>query len=478
VSSVSSWKIRTVDPSDLPTTEIAVRVAIIGTGHVGLVTAACLAHWGHEVVASDSDRKKIEGLQAGRMPFHEPDLPQLVRAGVHAGGLRFTGDASDAILGAQVVFVCVGTPPLPDGAPNLAHVEAVGRTVAACATEDVVLAEKSTVPANTGARLTAAIRHEQQRLGTTARIEVASNPEFLREGQAVPDTLRPDRLVVGVQSRRAAAVLREVYAPVIDELDVPFLVTDLVTAELIKHASNGFLAMRLSFINAVAQICDRVGADVKQVAAGMGLDRRIGPSFLDAGLGYGGSCFPKDIDAFVHLARSVGYEFRLLEAVREVNSQMRQRVLDLLRTELWHLEGKSVAVLGASFKPGTDDLRESPGMWLAERLLDEGVDVRIYDPVALPKVRVQLPKATCTSDLSAAVAGAHAAVVATEWDEIASLDPQLLAQTMAYPIVIDGRNVLDSGETVRAGLRYHGVGRPSRLPGVPVPTSGLASVPA
>ncbi|MGH3440969.1 MAG: UDP-glucose dehydrogenase family protein, partial [Nitriliruptorales bacterium] len=288
----------------------------------------------------------------------------------------------------------------------------------------------------------------------------ASNPEFLREGQAVEDTLRPDRVVVGVASEMVAEALREVYAPVLEEHGCPYIETDLATAELIKHASNAFLATRISFINTVARICEEVGADVEVVAEGMGHDHRIGPHFLNAGIGFGGSCFPKDVDAFIHVARSVGVDFGILEEVRNVNQTQLGLVLDKLRHELWHLEGKTIALLGAAFKPGTDDLREAPAIKLATQLLEEGAKVRIYDPVALPEVKERLPEVECVDDPIAVCDNAHAAVVCTEWPEIAALRGEQLAKALAYPIVVDGRNCLDGADMVAAGLNYHAIGRP------------------
>jgi UDPglucose 6-dehydrogenase len=440
-----------------------VDISVIGVGHVGLVTAAALASDGHHVVGMDDDGDKIAGLQDGVMPFHEPGMEELVREQVAAGRLAFAPDLDAALERAEVVFVCVGTPPLPGGGPNLGYVEAVGRNVAAGAERELVLVEKSTVPANTGLRLSQAIAREQAARGREAApIHVASNPEFLREGQAVQDTLEPDRVVYGTASPVALERLRAVYAPLVARTGCPVVETDVATAELIKHASNAFLATRISFINQVARVCEKVGADVETVAHGMGLDERIGPHFLRAGLGYGGSCFPKDVDAFIHLAAQVGERFALLEEVGRINVGMRELVLDKLRGELWHLQGKTVAVLGAAFKPGTDDLRESPALHLARQLLDEGAEVRLYDPVALPAVHREgeVPGAVLVEDVDKALDGAHAAIVATEWPEIRALEPARFAELLAYPIVVDARNALDAEAMRAAGLHYHGIGRP------------------
>ena len=437
------------------------RVSVIGLGHVGLVTAGALARWGHEVVGYDIDTSKMESLASQRVPFHEPGLGELVREGVRAGRLSFTPELRDALTDAEVAFVCVGTPPLPGGGPNLSYVEKVGRAVAECATNDIVLVEKSTVPANTGRRLEQTIEREQARTGNGVRIDVVSNPEFLKEGSAVEDTLHPDRIVYGTSSRRARDVMRHVYRPLVQVDDCPVVETDVASAELIKHASNAFLATRISFMNAVAQISGRVGADVEEIARGMGFDSRIGPAFLRAGIGYGGSCFPKDVDAFAHLARQVGYEFKLLDHVREINEEQRELVVHKLETELWHLEEKTITLLGAAFKPGTDDLREAPAIHLARRFLEEGATVRIYDPVALAGVAEELPQAERFDDPLEACQGAHAAVVATEWDEIRKLSADELRAALAYPIVIDGRNVFDPDEFIEAGIRYHSIGRRS-----------------
>jgi nucleotide sugar dehydrogenase len=780
-----------------------VKITVVGVGHVGLVSAACFARWGHDVVGMDDDARKIETLQSGDMPFYEPDLPELVAEGVAAGRLTFTTDIAEALAGAEVVFVCVGTPPLPGGGPNLSYVEAVGRNVATYAAHPVVLVEKSTVPANTGARLTQVIEREQAGLDQPIAIDVASNPEFLREGAAVHDTLHPDRIVYGTASDRAREALRKVYEVVVREDGCPVVETDVPTAELIKHASNAFLATKISFINAVAQVCERVGADVDRVADGMGFDQRIGRQFLYAGLGYGGSCllgdetvlarrggrarhvsladlwsrisdegvdgwevlswhpdrrvpeflplsaatlrpyrgdvvevrtrmgrrlrctadhpfvvgdasgagtevrlardlttsdwlplagaraptteavpatvsvlaavgagavsasdviqrldasdlgtvreraaavpaprrydvlrngtirlerlpdlvweapvehkrallrglwdgdgswslvnggpsvvldygtvsrpladgmlrllgdlgvvaslrvgrtpsstvdtyglrisgadqvdavapwlfpgdeaaeilasvgkqrkriaptgyrvlddgstwvrvtgaerrhyegpvyslevpgahtivatgglvthncFPKDVDAFIHLSRQVGYEFRLLEEVERINVGQRGVVLDKLRTELWHLTEKTVTLLGAAFKPGTDDLREAPAIHLARELLAEGATVRIYDPVALPNVKQELPEVELFDDPLEALQGAHAAVVTTEWDEVKAIAPAAFREALAYPIVIDGRNALDGGALAAEGIHYHAIGKPA-----------------
>ena len=760
-------------------------ITVVGVGHVGLVSAACFAHLGHDVLGMDDNPKTVASLRDGRVPFHEPGLQDLVTEGMAPGRLRFTDDAAEAFHHAEIAFVCVGTPSLPNGAPNLVYVEGVGRSAALHAVNDLVLVEKSTVPASTGGRLLQAIRREQAIAGTKANIDVASNPEFLREGTAVHDTLHPDRIVIGAATLETAHKVRAAYEPLLERHSCPVLETDLATAELIKHASNAFLATKISFINAVARVCELVGADVEQVADGMGFDARIGRQFLNAGLGYGGSCllpdetvlarragavrhltiasflslvasegldawevlswhperrrpeflpvsaatarpyrgdivevrtklgrrvrttadhpflvgdgttgtttvrladqlttsdwlplasarertseaeqwhgevlaavgvvgstngtavasrleldadfwrivglsaervpdaiweapvehqrallrglwdgdgswslvnggpsvvleygtvsrtladgmlrllgdlglfasvrigrtekstvdtysirlsgadqieaalwllpedeaesirasmarqfkriaptgyrahadgsawvrvtgtkraryagavyslevpdahtivttgglvthncFPKDVDAFLYLSRSAGYEFPMLEEVRRINQEQRAHVLERLRTELWHIDGKTVTLLGAAFKPGTDDLREAPAMYIARQLLEEGARVRVYDPVALPRVKEHLPEAETVDDAITALRGAHAVVVCTEWPEVAALTPSDFVEALGYPIVIDGRNVYDPAAMVAAGVRYFPIGRP------------------
>jgi UDPglucose 6-dehydrogenase len=436
-------------------------ITVVGVGHVGLVSAAAFARWGHQVVGYDVDATKIEKMQGGASWFYEPGLDDLMAEVTKAGRLTFTHDPAEAMRAAEVVFVCVGTPPLPGGGPNLSYVEVVGCMVVEHAQRDLLLVEKSTVPANTGRRLEQVIHRESDRLGTAHTIEVASNPEFLKEGAAVDDTLHPDRVVYGTSSTWARDLLRDVYATLIAEDGCPVVETDVPTAELIKHASNAFLATRISFINAVSQICDRVGADVAVVAEGMGHDVRIGSRFLQAGLGYGGSCFPKDVDAFAHLARQVGYDFALLDEVRAINVGQRSSVIAKLEGELWHLSGKTIAVLGAAFKPGTDDLRESPAVYLANELMEAGAEVRVHDPVALESLALEQPQLPQAATIEEALEGAHAAVVATDWPEYAALTPEQYRERLAYPIVIDARNIHDPQSMLDAGLIYHAMGRPS-----------------
>lgn len=434
-------------------------VTVVGVGHVGLVSAAAMASWGHDVVGMDDDEQKIAALVDGLMPFFEPGLEELVAAQVAAGRLTFTTDDKSATRHAEVLFVCVGTPSLPGGGPNLSFVEAVGRRVATHATQDLVVVEKSTVPAQTGERLRETIELEQSLHQLGGRISVASSPEFLRQGNAVADTLHPDRIVIGTQDDWARERLREVFAQVVAETDCPLVETDVATAELIKHASNGYLAMRISYVNNLALLCERVGADIGVVTAGMGHDERIGKAFLRAGIGYGGSCFPKDLDAFIYLNEELGRDAAMLRSARATNETMRSHVLEKLRQQLWTFDQKIITILGAAFKPDTDDTREAPGLHIGVALQGEGAIVRVYDPVvtSLPDWAAQLE---LHDDVETALTGSHAALVATEWPQITALTPDQFTDTMAYPILVDGRNVYDPTTMRTGGVRYSSIGRP------------------
>jgi UDPglucose 6-dehydrogenase len=431
------------------------KVGIVGLGHVGLVSAACFAHVGHQVVGVDSQAERIEDLHKGIMPFFEPGLAEMVAAGAASGRLSFAYDAAAALNGTALVFICVGTPSKPNGAADLVQIERLTSDIADLVRDEQVLVEKSTVPVKTGARVAQTL----QRLGAL-QVEVVSNPEFLREGSALKDTLQPDRIVIGSPSPRATKLLSDFYAPIIEKSGCPLVVTDVGTAELIKHASNAFLAMKISFINAVAEVCEATDADVQTVSLGMGLDPRIGISFLQAGVGYGGSCFPKDVAAFAALADSFGIDFGLLEAVQRINERAAERLLSKLSAELWHLEGKKIAVLGLAFKPGTDDLREAPALRIIQRLLAEGSEVIAYDPAAMTKAKELLPDASFAESALDAMQGADAAVFLTDWDEFRALDPRAMKNALRFPIVVDGRNLFALDPLREAGLTYISMGRP------------------
>jgi UDPglucose 6-dehydrogenase len=439
------------------------RVTVIGAGHVGLVTAACLAHVGHDVVVDDDDVSHLDLIREGRSWFFEPGLEELLGEVVRAGRLRIAPGKAEAVGHGTVIFICVGTPSRGDGSPNLAYVEAVAREVARSLPEGEfrLVCEKSTVPVQTGERVARVIAREAR---PGADWEVASNPEFLREGSAVVDTLDPDRVVVGTDTERGQATLRELYAPILERSGAPFLATDRATAELIKHASNAFLATKISFINTVARVCERSGADVELVARGMGLDPRIGVHFLKAGAGYGGSCFPKDVAAFAHRSRELGVDFGILNEVAKINHEARRAVVDKVRDALWHLDGKRIGMLGLSFKPNTDDLREAPSIDVARDLLADGAQVVAYDPVAGDLAARQVPGLQLADKAAEVADGAHALVLMTEWAEFSELDPADLRARMAYPILVDARNALDADAFVAAGFTVAGVGRPVRAP--------------
>ena len=436
------------------------KVGVIGVGHVGLVTAGTMADLGHDVVGMDDDAAKIAALLNGAMPFYEPGLGDLIQAGVNAGRITFTRDAAAAIDGVDVVFICVGTPRGPDGAPNLAYVQSAASSVTKHASRKVVVAEKSTVPVRTGERIAQSLLLEARAIGRDLGHEVVSNPEFLREGTAVRDTLEPDRIVVGADSPHAHEVMRALYDPLLARHECPYVATDVRTAELIKHASNAFLATKISFINAVARICELAGADVHIVADAMGYDARIGRAFLNAGLGYGGSCFPKDVEAFIHIAQSLGYDFGMLRETDRINRETKLWPVQQLRRLLWNVSGKEVAVLGVAFKPGTDDVRDAPALDVIDTLRADGARVRLHDPVALPHVRDRYPDATFCDKAEEALRGAHAVVVCTEWDEYAAIKPERLAELLEYPVVVDARAIWDPGALRAAGLTVASVGRP------------------
>jgi UDPglucose 6-dehydrogenase len=421
----------------------------------------------------DDDAAKVRTLREGGIPIYEPHLEGLVRRNTAASRLRFTTDVAEAVGEAAVVFICVNTPPRPDGEADLSFVELAVRRIAEHAAGRCLITEKSTVPVQTGQRIERTLAIYGKRPGV--EFDVASNPEFTREGLAVEDFLHPDRIVLGVSSAGAEQRLRELYAPIVEgrfrcpihadcrqDRAVPVLVTDLASAEIIKHAANSFLAMKISFANALADICERSGADVLQVATGVGLDKRIGRAFLNAGIGFGGSCFPKDLKAFVKIAERTGYDFALLKEVERINQARRALVVEKLKQALWILRGKRIGFLGLAFKPDTDDIREAPALAIARLLLEEGAAVQGYDPKAGAKARQALPALAVCADPYAAAADAEALVLCTEWAEFAALDWDRVKAAMVRPLVLDGRNTLDRDAMLARGFEYLGIGRPSR----------------
>ncbi|TAN62509.1 UDP-glucose/GDP-mannose dehydrogenase family protein [bacterium] len=433
-------------------------ITIIGTGYVGLVTGACLADLGNNVICADNDIRKISRLNKLIMPIYEPGLDDIVRRNVKEKRLSFSVDIKAAVKKSTIIFIAVGTPSLENGEADLTGVENVAKVIARNINGYKLIIEKSTVPVETGfwVEHTVKVNLAKGKQGKL-KFDVASNPEFLREGQAINDFMNPDRIVLGVESQRARELLLELYKP----LKANIIVTDIKSAEIIKHASNSFLATKISFINAIAQICERVGADVVKVADGMGLDKRIGRNFLDAGIGYGGSCFPKDLDAFITIAKKSGYDFELLRAVREVNEQQKSGIVKKIKDALWILKDKRIAVLGLSFKPNTDDLRNSPSMDIIRQLQSEGAQVRAFDPHAMKKAKEILPSLRLCADAYEAAKDADCLLIATEWNEFKDLDFARLKKLMRQPLLADGRNIYEPKLIKKSGFRYIGAGRVS-----------------
>ena len=428
------------------------QVAVVGAGYVGLTTAACLADLGHKVMVVDIDRDKVASLRRGMVPFYEPGLRELVERNAHAGRLDFTTSYGDAVPGAEFAIIAVITPEGEGGAADLSYVEAAARSIAETMDGPLIVVNKSTVPPLTGDRVSEVL----QKHNTRHAAHVVSNPEFLREGSAIQDFMHPDRIVVGSSSRDAAEKVAALYAP----LNAPVLVTpNIYTAEMVKYASNAFLATRISFINEIAWIAERVGADAKLVAEGMGLDKRVGPNYLDVGAGFGGSCLPKDVAALAALAERFNYHPELLHAVMDINRDQRMKVIDLLREELEELPGRVIGLLGLAFKPNTDDMREAPSVDIAKVLLAAGAEVRAYDPAAIERSRVLLPEVEYLGDAYQLAAGADALVLVTEWNEFRQLDMARVRQLMRQPLIVDGRNIYDPAAMRGLGFTYRGIGR-------------------
>ena len=428
------------------------KLTLIGTGYVGLVTGACFAEVGHHVMCVDNDAAKVKLLQTGGIPIYEPGLEELVKKNVAARRLTFTSSIAEGVQKSDVIFIAVPTPPQPDGSVDLSFIERVARDIAAAMTTYKIVVDKSTVPVKTGEKVAETIKRYCQ---AKVDFDVVSNPEFLREGFAVGDLMKPDRIVIGVRSRRPIAAMKEIYAP----FNAPVVVTDINSAELIKHASNSFLALKISYINAIAAICEAADANVQEVATGMGLDERIGRRFLNAGIGFGGSCFPKDLSAFVKIAEQIGYDFRLLKEVQHINADQMERFVKKITDTLWVVKDKTIGVLGLAFKQNTDDIRMSPAIELCHRLQKEGAKLRVHDPKAMAKTRAVLPDVTYVDDMNAVANGCDALVIATEWDEFKKLDLERARKSLTHPIMFDGRNLFDRGEMERLGWIYKSVGR-------------------
>ncbi|HEY3202562.1 MAG TPA: UDP-glucose/GDP-mannose dehydrogenase family protein [Thermoanaerobaculia bacterium] len=429
-------------------------ICMIGTGYVGLVTGACLADFGMNVVCVDKDAEKIGALQRGHIPIYEPGLEEIVARNERAGRLRFTTDLKAGVQDSLAIFIAVGTPPKPDGSPDLTFVRQVAEQIATHMNGYKVVVTKSTVPTGTGKMIGEIIQEKNGR----HEFSIVSNPEFLREGSAVADFLRPDRIVIGADDARSAEVLKEIYGPLY-LIETPFLITDVASAELIKYASNGFLAVKISFINEIARLCELMGADVHDVAKGMGLDRRIGSKFLHPGPGFGGSCFPKDTAGAADLARQHGYTFHIIEATIRVNAETKARMVDKIAATAGPLRGKTAAVLGLSFKPETDDIRESPALAVVEGLKAAGAAVRAFDPAAIPNTKAAYPDLHYARDAYDCADGADFLVLATEWNEFRALDLQRLSRLLRSKTMVDLRNVYEPKEMKAAGWTYVGVGR-------------------
>ena len=431
-------------------------ITVVGTGYVGLVTGACFSDWGHSVMCVDNDENKVKMLKQLQMPIYEDGLEELVRKNVAAGRLHFTSSIADGTKFAEVIFIAVGTPPGYRGAANMSYVEQVARQVAEHMDGYKLLVEKSTVPVNTHEQVK---RTVSKYLRADIPFDVASNPEFLKEGTAIEDAYDPDRIVVGVESERAAKLMQEIYAPIVKKTNCPLLVMNPASAELTKHASNSFLALKISFINAVARICEMAGANVEQVAQGMGLDKRIGKQFLKAGVGYGGSCFPKDVDAFVQIADHLGYNFELLKEVQRVNKTQREHLMQKLQRELWVIQDKHVSVLGLAFKPGTDDVRESPSLYFIPQLIEAGAKLKLWDPVAEERFAQLYPQETYVKDPLECARGADLLLILTDWPQVKNLDLDQLKSVMKCPVIVDGRNMFDPAAVRAKGFTYHSIGR-------------------
>jgi len=432
-------------------------ICVIGVGYVGLVTGACFAEFGIKVTCVDNDREKITGLQQGKIPIYEPGLEELVLKNIRENRLQFTGNLEEGVKHSLVIFIAVGTPSDKEGRADLRYVKEVAEAIGRTMDGYKIIVTKSTVPVGTGHLISRIVRQHQKKKHP---FDIVSNPEFLREGSALEDFMHPNRVVIGAESDQAVAIMKDLYSPLY-LIETPFVITGVETAEMIKYASNAFLATKISFINEMANICERVGADVHQVARGMGLDQRIGPKFLHPGPGFGGSCFPKDTQAIVQLAQSLDYEFEIVKAVLKVNQRQKQIMVDKIVTVTGPLKGKTLGVLGLTFKPNTDDIREAPALTIIKKLVALGARIQTYDPAGMPEARKVLKKVAFKEDLYGAGQGAEALILITEWNQFRNIDWGRMKGLLKRPVVIDLRNMYDPVKMHKQGITYHSVGRPT-----------------
>jgi UDPglucose 6-dehydrogenase len=434
-------------------------VCVVGAGYVGLVSGACFAEFGVQVVCSDNDEAKVAALQSGSIPIYEPGLQGLVERNVREKRLSFTTDTAEAVKSSLVVFIAVSTPALPDGSTDLAAVESAAREIGRAMDGYKVVVTKSTVPVGTFAKVRGWIEAELAAAGREVRFSIASNPEFLREGAAIGDFMRPDRVVIGTEDVEAAAILRDLYRPLY-LIEAPVMMTDIPTAELTKYAANAFLATKISFINEMANLCEKVGADVHAIARGIGLDRRIGPKFLHPGPGFGGSCFPKDTRSVAHFAREAGQKLEIIESVIRVNERQRERMIEKIVEALeGDVDGRTIGVLGLSFKPETDDMRDAPSVDIIRGLERRGARMQAYDPQAMREASKLLPDLVACGDAYEACSGADALVLITEWNQFRMLDLARIKSLLRQPVIVDLRNIYEPGPMRAAGFRYSCVGR-------------------
>jgi len=430
-------------------------IAVVGTGYVGLVTGTCFAEFGNEVICVDNDQAKIKSLQEGKIPIYEPGLDVLVAKNIREKRLFFTTNLREAVEKSLVIFIAVGTPSKADGSADLSYIEAVAKDIARYMNGYKVIVNKSTAPVGTGRWIKEVIQKNQNE---KFPFSVVSNPEFLREGSAIEDFMRPDRVVIGADSSEAIAIMKDLYSPLY-LIETPFVITNIETAELIKYASNAFLATKISFINEIANICERVGADVHHVAIGMGLDNRIGRKFLHPGPGFGGSCFPKDTKAIYQLAKKLGYEFKIVKSVIEVNEQQRQLMIEKIKKALGDLKGKTIGILGLSFKPNTDDMRDAPSIPIVQFLVKEGATVKAFDPAAMDNARKIFPDVVFCDDTYEVAADSDALIFLTEWNQFRSLDLDRIKKLLRQPVVLDLRNIYEPVKMKEKGFQYYCVGR-------------------